>query len=76
MKLRAQWPQIWLRSGGYLHMIAMGDAFANGLHVAYMLATTEQPCANLDDGTATSVKPQINRSGNTIRAYVPQEDGE
>lgn len=76
MRLRAQWPQIWLRTGGYLHLVAMGDAFADSLYVAYILATTDQQCVSLDDGTATNVKPQINRSGQTIMAYAPQEDSE
>jgi hypothetical protein len=73
MRLRAQWPQIWLRAGGWMHLIAMGDAFSNGLHVAYIMATTDQPCVSLDDGTAASVKPRITRSRDTITAYAPQE---
>lgn len=74
MRIRAQWPQIWLRSGGWMHLIAMGDAFADGIYVAHILATTDQPCVSLDDGTATSAKPQIARRGQTITAYAPEED--
>jgi hypothetical protein len=54
----------------------MGETLSNGMHVAYILATPEQPCIGIDDGTALNAKPQITRSGTTIRAFVPQEKSE
>ena len=73
MRLRAQWPHIWLRAADWRHLIALGDTYSGGTCVAKIVATTDCECICLADGTALAIKPQITRSGQNIEAYAPAE---